>query len=52
VVGADQLRGHKGKKQKAAVLARCKGNNARRPLFFSACVVGMALANSISALET
>jgi hypothetical protein len=28
-------------------LARFKGNNTRRPLFFSACVgVGMVLANS------
>jgi hypothetical protein len=31
-------------------LARFKGNNTRRPLFFSACVgVGMVLVNSISA---
>jgi hypothetical protein len=33
---------------KAAILARFKGNNTRRPLFFPACV-GMALANDISA---
>ena len=33
---------------KAAVLARFKGNNTRRPLFFSACV-GMVLVNNISA---
>ena len=31
-----------------AVLARFKGNNTRRPLFFSACV-GMVLVNNISA---
>jgi hypothetical protein len=33
---------------KAAILARFKGNNTRRPLFFSACV-GMILVNNISA---
>ena len=33
---------------KAAILARFKGNNTRRPLFFSACV-GMVLVNNISA---
>jgi hypothetical protein len=33
---------------KAAILARFKGNNTRRPLFFTACV-GMALSNNISA---
>jgi hypothetical protein len=42
----DQLRDHTGKK--AAILARFKGNNTRRPLFFSACV-GMVLVNNISA---
>ena len=35
-------------RQKAAILARFKGNNTRRPLFFSACV-GMVLVNNISA---
>ena len=35
-------------RQKAAIVARFKGNNTRRPLFFSACV-GMALVNNISA---
>jgi hypothetical protein len=35
-------------RQKAAILARFKGNNTRRPLFFSACV-GIVLANDISA---
>jgi hypothetical protein len=30
---------------KAAILARLKGNNTRRPLFFSACV-GMVLVNN------
>jgi hypothetical protein len=33
-------------RQKAAILARFKGNNTRRPLFFSACV-GIVLANDI-----
>jgi hypothetical protein len=33
---------------KGAVLVRFKGNNTRRPLFFSACV-GMVLVNNISA---
>jgi hypothetical protein len=33
---ADQLRDHTGKKRR--YLARFKGNNTRRPLFFSACV--------------
>jgi hypothetical protein len=35
-------------RQKAAILARFKGNNTRRPLFFSACF-GMVLVNNISA---
>ena len=33
---------------KGEILARFKGNNTRRPLFFSACV-GMVLVNNISA---
>jgi hypothetical protein len=50
---AEQGTGHPGPaarsyRQKAAVLARFKGNNTRRPLFFSACV-GIVLVNNISA---
>jgi hypothetical protein len=39
-----------GQKPKAAVLARFKGNNTRRPLFFSACV-GMVLAQAVSSKQ-
>jgi hypothetical protein len=46
--GGDQLRDHTGKKRRYWILARFKGSNTRRPLFFSACV-GMVLVNNISA---
>jgi hypothetical protein len=43
--GGPAARSHR---PKGAVLARFKGNNTRRRLFFSACV-GMVLVNNISA---
>jgi hypothetical protein len=45
---ADQLRDHTTYRPKAAILVRFKGNNTRRPSFFSASA-GMALVNNISA---
>jgi hypothetical protein len=51
LLAQDQLRDHTGKKRRYWLVSRFKGNNTRRPLFFSACVgIGtMVLVNNISA---